>query len=95
MSPGRVRLTVVPEPVSVAPVTAPAPHRPALRRAVRAARSLLHRRPASGGTPMLVAIASGLAVTAATLGVLPTAGLVGLAVVGNGVCELLDNVGRS
>ncbi|WP_344877241.1 hypothetical protein, partial [Allokutzneria multivorans] len=41
VSPGRVRLAVVPEPVSVAPVTPPAPHRPVLRRAARAARSLL------------------------------------------------------
>ena len=96
--PGRVRLTVVRDPAAFTaaePVTPPAPRRPVLRRAVRAARSLLHRRPASGGTPMLVAIASGLAVTAATLGVLPTAGLVGLAVVGNGVCELLDHANRT
>ncbi|MFB9908700.1 hypothetical protein [Allokutzneria oryzae] len=86
----RARLSLVPEPV-----TPHAPRRPALRRAVRALRSLLHRRPASGGTPMLVAIGAGLAVTTATLGVLPTAGLVALAVVGNGVCELLDHANRT
>ncbi|MCP3802424.1 hypothetical protein NLX83_24450 [Allokutzneria sp. A3M-2-11 16] len=95
VSPGRVRLTVVRDPIAAEPITPPARRRPALRRAVRAARSVLHRRPASGGTPMLVAIAAGLAVTAATLGVLPTAGLVGLAVVGNGVCELLDHANRT
>ncbi|SDM76792.1 hypothetical protein [Allokutzneria albata] len=98
VSPGRVRLTVVRDTAAFTaaePVTPPASRRPVLRRAVRAARSLVHRRPAPGGTPMLLAIATGLAFTAATLGVLPTAGLVGLAVVGTGVCELLDHANRS